>query len=171
MIRKRNDASNNQYFIGMPIDLYLSLLSAESHLGGHDALSFGYERALGAGTIPPAAVALVSLQGRDDAVITAAGALGRPLVALGSPEEHSGGGSSRRRRNSSVMVVVVMSRMVLLAVMLLVVAVMLMRRAHVSGKSGEESVRTHHAVGRRSGTSASAASVAAGHLMPAIPMR
>jgi hypothetical protein len=60
---------------------------------------------------------------------------------------------------------------VLLAVMLLVVAVMLMRRAHVSGKSGEESVRTHHAIGRRSGASASAASVAAGHLMPAIPMR
>jgi hypothetical protein len=155
----------------LPIDSYLSLLSPESHLGGHDALSFGYERALGAGTIPPAAVALVSLQGRDDAVIAAAGALGRPLVALGSPEEHSGGGSGRRRWNSSVMVVV-MSRMVLLAVMLLVVvAVMLMRRAHVSGKSGKESVRTHHAVGRRSGTSASAASVAAGHLMPAIPMR
>ncbi len=153
--------------------IYLSLLSPESHLGGHDALSFGNERALGAGTVPPAAVALVSLQGRNDAVIAAAGALGRPLVALGGAEEHSGGsGRRRRRRNSSVMVVVAMSRMVLLAVVLLaVVAVMLMRRAHVPGKSGEETVRTHHAVGRRSGTSASAASVAAGHLMAAIPMR
>ena len=37
---------------------YLCLLSSESHLSGHDALPFGYERTLGTGTIPPAAVAL-----------------------------------------------------------------------------------------------------------------
>ena len=61
---------------------YLCLLSSESHLSGHDALPFGYKRTLGTGTIPPATVALVSFQGRDDAVVTAPGALGRPLVAL-----------------------------------------------------------------------------------------
>ena len=147
---------------------YLSLLSAKSHLSGHDALPFSDERAFGASTVPPAAVALVSFKGRHDAVIAAPGAFRRPLVALGCAEEQSGRGSGSRRRNSSV--VMVMMPLVVLSVM--VVSVM-MRRSHVPGQSGEESVRTHHSVAAGSGahSAAATAAVPTGYLMAATPMR
>ena len=62
----------------------------------------------------------------------------------------------RQRQNSSVMVVSVM-----------------MRQSHVSGQSGEESVRTHHSVAAGSGahSAAATAAVPTGHLMAATPMR
>ena len=71
--------------------LFLSLLPAERHLGRHDPLPLGDERALGAHTVPPAAVALVALQGRHHPVVTAAGTFRGARVAVRGPQEHGGG--------------------------------------------------------------------------------
>ena len=66
--------------------LFLSLLPAERHLGRHDPLPLGDERALGAHTVPPAAVALVTLQGRHHPVVTAAGTFRGARVAVRGPQ-------------------------------------------------------------------------------------
>lgn len=68
--------------------------------------------------------------------------------------------------------VVMMMSLVVLSVMLVVMSVM-MRRTHMSGQSGEESVRAHHAVtaGSSAYTAATAATISTGNLMAAIPMR
>ena len=81
---------------------YLSLLTTQSHLGGHNTLSFGDERAFGATTITPATVTLVALEGRNDAVVAATGALGCPLIAFRRPHEEGCGGGSRRRWDAVV---------------------------------------------------------------------
>lgn len=81
---------------------YLGLLTTESHLSGHDALSLGDERAFGAGTVPPATVALVAFQSGDDAVVAATGAFRGALVALGRPQEQSGRGRGGGRRDAGV---------------------------------------------------------------------
>ena len=61
-------------------------------LCGHDALSLGNERALGTCTVAPAAVALVSLERRHNAVVAAARALGRAR----EPVTGRDGGHGRR---------------------------------------------------------------------------
>lgn len=59
---------------------FLCLLPSQSDLSRHDALSLSYKGTLGANTISPAAITLVTLQRRDDAVISTPSALGSPLV-------------------------------------------------------------------------------------------
>lgn len=58
-----------------------------AYLGGHDALSLGDERAFGTHTVPPSAVTLVTLEGRNDSVVSAARTLRGPLIPLRGPEE------------------------------------------------------------------------------------
>lgn len=61
---------------------FLRLLSAERHLRGHHALPLGYEGALCAHAVLPATVAFVTFKRRHNAMITAAGALGRARIFL-----------------------------------------------------------------------------------------
>jgi hypothetical protein len=49
-----------------------------TYLSRHDALPLGYERAFGAHAVAPPAVAFVALEGGDDAVVPAPGALRGP---------------------------------------------------------------------------------------------
>lgn len=70
--------------------LLLSLLPPQRHLGRHDPLPLRDQGALGADTVPPATVALVSLERRDDAVVAAPRALGCPLVPLRGAQEERG---------------------------------------------------------------------------------
>ena len=71
--------------------LLLSLLPPQRHLGRHHALPLGDEGALGAHAVPPAAVALVALQGRHHPVVPTASALRGAGVAVRRPEEDGGG--------------------------------------------------------------------------------
>lgn len=57
------------------------LLASQRHLGGHHTLPIHDELAIGAAAFAPAAELLVPLDARDDAVIAAAGALGRAQQA------------------------------------------------------------------------------------------
>ena len=89
--------------------LFLSLLPAERHLGRHDPLPLGDERALGAHTVPPAAVALVALQGRHHPVVTAAGTFRGARVAVRGPQVQGRRSVARQpcrvmRRMSSIFV-------------------------------------------------------------------
>lgn len=72
--------------------LLLGLLATQGDLGRHDPLPLGDQRALGAHAVAPAAVAFVALKRRHHPVVPAAGAAGRPLVALGRPQEQPRGG-------------------------------------------------------------------------------
>jgi hypothetical protein len=68
-----------------------------AYLGCHDALPLGDQRALGADTVPPTAVALVALEGRHHSVVPTARTLGGALVPLrGSQEERRRDGSQHR---------------------------------------------------------------------------
>lgn len=60
------------------------------YLCGHDALSLGDQSALGADTVPPPAVALVSLEGRHHTVVPTTCTLRRALVPLRCPQEKRG---------------------------------------------------------------------------------
>lgn len=77
-------------------------MTTQRHLGGHDALPLGDERAFSATTVAPATITLVALESGNDAVVAAAGALGRPLVAFGRPEKESGGGGGGCGRDAVV---------------------------------------------------------------------
>lgn len=77
--------------------LLLGLLASEGDLGRHHPLSFRDEGALGAVAVAPPAVPLVALEGRDDAVVAAPGALGGALVALGRPQEERRGDGAQDR--------------------------------------------------------------------------
>lgn len=62
------------------------------YLSSHDSLPLGYEFTLGTLTVLPAAEALVSLQGRHEAVVPAAGTLGHPGGFLAFGGRLSSGG-------------------------------------------------------------------------------
>lgn len=82
--------------------LLLGLLPPEGHLSRHHPLPLRYQRALGAHAVPPAAEALVALEGGHHAVVPAPGALGGARVpplqrGAARPEKegwraHDGGG-------------------------------------------------------------------------------
>ena len=61
-----------------------------SYLCGHDPLSLGDQSALGADTVPPPAVPLVSLECRHHAVVPTARTLRSALVPLRGPKEKRG---------------------------------------------------------------------------------
>lgn len=67
--------------------LLLGLLAPEGHLRGHDPLALGYQRALGAHTVPPPAISLVALERRHHPVVPTAGALRGARVPVGRPDE------------------------------------------------------------------------------------